>query len=119
MMAPMKTIVRELAVGLFAAGTCAAALAQAPAPPARRPSPEVESLNPPVPADIVLAAECLVPAENKAAAYKDPKWTAPKTSWGQPDLQGTFSTDDMHGIPFDRPEAFGTQEFLNDQQFIE
>src|SRR5512147_1403920 len=119
MMAPMKTIVRELAVGLFAAGTCAAALAQAPAPPARRPSPEVEALNPPVRADIELSAERRVPAEKKAAAYADRNWKAPRTSWGHPSIQGTWSTDDMRGIPFERPESLAAQEFLNDQQFVE
>ena len=115
----MKYTACEIVVVLVAACASATAFAQAPAGAARRPSPEVEALNPPVPADLVVSEDRRVPAEKKAAAYKDPKWTAPKTSWGQPNLQGTFSTDDMHGIPFDRPEAFGTQEFLNDQQFIE
>ena len=108
----------RVAAALVIAQLSAIALAQSPAG-ARRPSPEVEALNPPVPAGLVLSEERRVPAEKKAAAYKDPKWTAPRTSWGHPSLQGTWSTDDMHGIPFDRPEALGTQEFLNDQQFVE
>ena len=41
------------------------------------------------------------------------------TSWGHPNLSGTWSTDDMRGIPCDRPEALGTQEFVSDEQFIE
>ena len=68
-------------------------------PPRRASSPELEALNPPVPADLVLAEERRVPAEKKAAAYNDRRWTAPKTSWGHPSLQGTWSTDDMRGIP--------------------
>jgi hypothetical protein len=32
---------------------------------------------------------------------------------------GTWSTDDMRAIPFDRPQALGTQEFLHQEQFIE
>jgi hypothetical protein len=96
-------------------------LAQAPTAPApSRPiSRELEALNPPVPADIKVSEERRVPAEKKVAAYKDPKWTAPKTSWGHPNLEGTFATDDMRGIPFDRPVELGTQEFLNEQQFVE
>jgi hypothetical protein len=108
------------AAALVAAFAPAIALAQAPAgAPRRAPSPEIEALNPPVPADIVLSEERRVPAEKKAAAYNDPKWVAPKTSWGHPSLQGTWSTDDMRGIPLDRPEALGTQEFLSEEQFID
>jgi hypothetical protein len=66
-----------------------------------------------------LSEERRVPAEKKAAAYNDPKWTAPKTSWGHPSLQGTWSTDDMRGIPADRPENLGAQEFVSEQQYIE
>jgi len=97
------------------------ALAQAPAvaPPRRALSPELEALNPPVPANIEVADERRVPAERKAAAYNDRTWSAPQTSWGHPSLEGTWSTDDMRGIPFDRPQALGTQESLSEPEFIE
>jgi hypothetical protein len=111
----------QLAAALAAASVSAIALAQAPAgaPPPRAPSPEVEALNPPVPADLVLSAERRVPAERNAAAYNGRRWVAPKTSWGHPSLAGTWSTDDMRGIPFDRPQVLGTQEFLSEPEFIE
>jgi hypothetical protein len=110
----------QTAAALAAALAPAMALAQAPAgAPPRALSPELEALNPPVPANLVLSEERRVPAEKKAAAYNDRKWTAPKTSWGHPSLQGTWSTDDMRGIPFDRPENFGTQEFVSEQQYLE
>ncbi len=60
-----------------------------------------------------------VPAEQTAAAYVNPRWTAPKTSWGHPSLEGTYSTDDMRGIPRDRPPELGTQESLSAEQFRE
>jgi len=107
------------AAAFVAASSSWVALAQAPGAPSRPISRELEALNPPVPDDIKVSEERRVPAEKKAAAYKDPKWTAPKTSWGHPNLEGTFATDDMRGIPFDRPAEFGTQEFLNEQQFID
>ena len=116
---PLRVSAIQAAAVLLAACAPALVFAQAPVGSPRRPSPEVEALNPPVPADLVVAEERRVPAEKKAAAYKDRDWVGPKTSWGHPNLQGTWSTDDMHGIPFDRPEAFGTQEFLNEQQFVE
>ena len=115
-----KGVVIGTIAALLAASTPAIALAQGVAnAPSRRASPEVEALNPPVPADLVLSAERRVPAEQKAAAYDNPKWNAPRTSWGHPSLQGTWSTDDMRGIPVDRPEALGTQEFLSEEQFVE
>jgi hypothetical protein len=82
-------------------------------------SVELEALNPPVPDDLVLAEERRVPAEQKAAAYRDPNWAPPRTSWGHPSLEGTYSTEDMRAIPFDRSPELGTQEFLNEEQFIE
>ncbi|HEX7080622.1 MAG TPA: hypothetical protein VF329_06385 [Gammaproteobacteria bacterium] len=60
-----------------------------------------------------------IPAEQTAAAYVDPEWKAPRTSWGHPSLEGTWSTDDMRGIPRDRPRELGTQEFLTEEQFLE
>jgi hypothetical protein len=95
------------------------AQARAGAATPRASSPELEALNPPVPADLVLSEDRRVPAERKAAAYNGRSWVAPRTSWGHPSLQGTWSTDDMRGIPFDRPQALGTQEFLGEEQFLE
>ena len=40
--------------------------------------------------------------DHPAPAYK-----APKTPWGEPDLQGTWSSDDTDGIPMARPRAGG------------
>ncbi|HEX6999319.1 MAG TPA: hypothetical protein VF322_14355 [Gammaproteobacteria bacterium] len=109
-----------LGVAAFIAVSAASALAQAPeSAPARRLSPELEALNPPIPPDLVVPEDRRVPAERKAAAYVDPDWEAPRTSWGHPSLEGTWSTDDMRGIPLERPVELGTQEFLNDEQFLE
>jgi hypothetical protein len=41
------------------------------------------------------------------------------TAWGQPDLQGTWSSDDARGIPLQRPEQFGTRTELSDEEFAE
>jgi len=109
-------VIRTVAA-LVAALTTSLAFSQG-APP-RASTPELEALNPPVPADLVLTEDRRVPAEKKAAAYSDRRWTAPRTSWGHPSLQGTWSTDDMRGIPVDRPEALGTQEFVSEEQFID
>jgi hypothetical protein len=34
------------------------------------------------------------------------KWTNPRTPWGDPDLQGSFSNLSENGTPFERPEIF-------------
>lgn len=47
------------------------------------------------------------------------KWTAPKTAWGDPDLQGNYSTDEYIGVPFERPAKFGNRRYLNDEEFAE
>ena len=111
-----RAVIRTVAA-LVASSAISLAFSQA-APP-RALTPELQALNPPVPADLVLSEARRGPAEKKAAAYSDRRWSAPRTSWGHPSLQGTWSTDDMRGIPVDRPEALGTQEFLGEEQFIE
>jgi hypothetical protein len=107
------------AAALVAASAPAIALAQPGAAPERPVSVELQALNPPVPDDLVLAEERRVPAERKAAGYNDADWAVPRTSWGHPSLEGTWSTDDMRAIPFDRAEALGAQEFLDPEQFVE
>jgi hypothetical protein len=37
-------------------------------------------------------------------------YVAPRTEWGQPDLQGVWNFNSS--TPMQRPERFGTQEFL-------
>jgi len=37
-------------------------------------------------------------AEASAAIRMNPKWKAPRTPWGHPDLQGIWTSDDMHGV---------------------
>jgi hypothetical protein len=70
-------------------------------------------LTSPVPA----AAQAEASAEAQAAARKDPNWTPPRTPWGQPDLQGIWTTDDMRGVPQQRPPEFGTRQHLTDEEF--
>jgi hypothetical protein len=56
-------------------------------------------------------------AEAGAAARTDPNWKPPVTAWGQPDLQGIWTTDDMRGIPQQRAPEFGTRQHLTDEEF--
>jgi hypothetical protein len=47
----------------------------------------------------------------KAVEYK-----APRTPWGDPDLQGVWSSDDMEGVPMSRPQQ-AKDLYLDDAQF--
>ena len=58
-----------------------------------------------------------VPAEDRAAAVVDPNWKAPRTSWGDPDFHGVWSSDDFRSVPRERPEEFGTRERLTPEEF--
>jgi hypothetical protein len=44
-------------------------------------------------------------------------WTAPRTPWGDPDLQGTWTTDDFIGVPIERPAELGTKRYFTDEEW--
>jgi hypothetical protein len=48
-----------------------------------------------------------------------PPYKMPRTPWGDPDLQGAWSSDDMSNIPISRPAQFGDRLYLNDQEFAQ
>jgi hypothetical protein len=42
---------------------------------------------------------------------------APRTPWGDPDLQGTWSSEAELSVPFERPAQYGERQVLTDQEF--
>ena len=44
-------------------------------------------------------------------------WKAPRTPWGDPDLQGIWPSTHMVGVPFERAPQFGNRLFLTDEEF--
>lgn len=46
-------------------------------------------------------------------------WTQPKTPWGDPDIQGTWTSDDCIGTPLQRPDQFGTRLNLTEQEIAQ
>ncbi|HEY9465386.1 MAG TPA: hypothetical protein VIR54_19965, partial [Vicinamibacterales bacterium] len=61
------------------------------------------------------AAPPLVITAYNASAPEKP-YTAPKTPWGDPDLQGVWSSDDAT-MPMSRPQNFGDRLYQNDEEF--
>src|SRR5215472_7640514 len=43
-------------------------------------------------------------------------WTQPKTPWGDPDLQGTWTSDDCIGAPMNRPVNLGDRQYYTEQE---
>jgi hypothetical protein len=56
------------------------------------------------------------PAQTKTAAAT---WTAPKTAWGDPDLQAVWTSDDSIGVPLERPRRYGNRKLLTEEEFAE
>jgi hypothetical protein len=69
-------------------------------------------------AALILAAAdpgAQAPAANRAGGPSG--WTAPRTPWGHPDLQGVWTTDAEIGVPLERPVDLGTKAVLTDEEF--
>src|SRR6476659_10230724 len=59
------------------------------------------------------AAEKKAPAPKKAAS----KWAAPRTAWGDPDLQGTWNNGTI--TPLERARGAGEKELLSKEEAAE
>src|SRR5258708_6520508 len=46
-------------------------------------------------------------------------WTPPKTPWGDPDLQGIYTSDDFMDTPLERPTAFGDRLYFTEEELAE
>jgi hypothetical protein len=85
----------------------------------------------PIPAlaAIALLALAAGPARSqttKAPAAKAPaargqatNWTLPKTPWGDPDLQGTWTSDDCIGTPLNRPVNLGEKLYYSEEELAQ
>jgi len=58
-------------------------------------------------------------SEAKAAPTIAKAWTQPKTPWGDPDLQGTWTSDDCIGAPMNRQASFGDRKYYTEQELAQ
>src|SRR5947207_15225583 len=65
-----------------------------------------------------LAAESAIAQAAKSAPGAK-HWTPPKTPWGDPDLQGTWASDDCIGTPLNRPANLGEKLYYTEQELAE
>jgi len=56
------------------------------------------------------------PAATKAAVSTN-GYVVPRTPWGDPDFQDTWSTEDLRDIPYERPDQFAGRALLTDDEF--
>ena len=74
------------------------------------------SHGPVLPALVVLVVSGLTePASHaqRAPEAAAAEWTAPRTPWGDPDVQGTWTSDDNFSVPLERPAAVADKVFLD------
>ena len=81
-----------------------------------------------LPAMVVAVVSAVIPAtaQAPAAARGNPArttkpWTPPRTPWGDPDLQGSFTNGDEYATPLERPEQFAGRrlEDIKDQELAD
>jgi hypothetical protein len=62
------------------------------------------------------AAKSAAAASAKSAPAAARTWSHPKTPWGDPDIQGTWTSDDCIGTPLNRPANFGDRLYYTEQE---
>jgi hypothetical protein len=62
----------------------------------------------------IVATTVAAAAQTKSGARP---YTPLKTAWGEPDLRGTYTSDNYIGIPFERPTQYGDRATLSDEEF--
>jgi hypothetical protein len=83
------------------------------------------SLTPALAVAIVLISGVLASGQTRPsapAAKPTPAgetWTPPKTPWGDPDLQGIYTSDDYMNTPLERPSAYGERLYFTEGELAE
>jgi hypothetical protein len=57
--------------------------------------------------------------QSRPTATGQKTWIAPRTPWGDPDLQGLWPSTDMVGVPFERPAELAGRTELTDKEFAD
>lgn len=65
---------------------------------------------------VTVAAGQRIPAAGNASNAGAASSATARTSWGDPDLQGIFTTDDEVRVPVERPRELGTRAVLTEEE---
>src|SRR5215472_14236679 len=66
---------------------------------------------------VLIAPSSFAQASKAASGSKT--WTQPKTPWGDPDIQGTWTSDDCIGTQMNRPAALGDRLYFTEQELAQ
>jgi hypothetical protein len=66
-------------------------------------------------AAVPVAGQAPAPATKTAKSSK--VWTPPRTPWGDPDIEGVWTSDSVRGIPTQRPAELAGKAELSDEEF--
>ena len=64
----------------------------------------------------VVAFAIAASVQSFSQSGRESAWNA-RTPWGDPDLQGEWTTEGEYGVPLERPTQFGTRQFLTDAEY--
>jgi hypothetical protein len=67
-------------------------------------------------AGLTVAASHIIDAQAEPAGNGQ-GWIAPRTAWGDPDLEGIWPSNEMLGTPLERPTNFGERNVLTEEEF--
>jgi hypothetical protein len=65
---------------------------------------------------LAISVQLSAQTRGGAQANRDTGWSE-RTPWGDPDLQGEWTTEGEYGVPFERPVQYGTRQFLTDTEY--
>jgi len=77
---------------------------------------------------IALACTMVMPSRSQSQPSASRKsgttpalkaWAPPKTSWGDPDIQGMWPGTDLLGVPLQRDPKMGTRAFLTNEEYAQ
>ena len=68
-------------------------------------------------ASVSVTGQTAASATKPAAKAPVKGWTAPRTPWGDPDIEGLWPGTDFVGVPLQRPDGLGTRNELTDAEF--
>jgi hypothetical protein len=66
---------------------------------------------------VMFAVLAAVPVAGQGAVATSKAWTPPRTPWGDPDLQGAWTTQTT--TPLERPARFGERALLSEEEVAE
>jgi len=69
---------------------------------------------------LMVAGASMTPVPVAGQAKPDASnYKVPKTAWGEPDFQGIWTTNEMHGVPNERPKEFADKPTLTEKESLD